>query len=126
MIPPVETGKPKPTRARREPARPPDPAPARPSRFGCAARSSRNPPAGDPPRRTVLVISGMRDNASREAVAEALANVPGVRDVSVSLMRAEAVVDHAPDCPPSNLTSAVTTTGCGAAIKQHRPRKPSL
>lgn len=66
----------------------------------------------------------MRDNTSREAVAEALANVPGVRDVSVSLMRAEAVVDHAPDCPISHLTSAVAATGCGAAIKQHRPPYP--
>jgi copper chaperone CopZ len=66
--------------------------------------------------RTVLVIMGMHDNLCRERVADALRSVAGVDDVSVSLMRARATVDHQPACEPSALVWAVVNAGFGAAM----------
>ncbi|MCC6320922.1 MAG: cation transporter [Phycisphaerales bacterium] len=70
-----------------------------------------------PVRRTILIITGLRDNASRERVSDHLIRVRGVRDVSVSLMRGQAVVEHAPDCPLQDLIAAVAAAGFVAAIR---------
>lgn len=64
----------------------------------------------------VLTLAGMRNNACRELVVEALERVPGVSNVSVSLIRARAVVQFAPPCEPRALIAAVTNLGYGAAL----------
>ncbi|GEM_PF-2031549 len=61
--------------------------------------------------RTELLISGMRDNACRERVAEALRRVEGVVDVSVSLLRARAIVLHTASCDKEWLVRAVGNAG---------------
>jgi len=66
--------------------------------------------------RTVLVIIGMRNNACRDRVAQALAAVKGVKDVSVSLMRAKAAVTYDDACEPAGLVWAVVNAGYGAAL----------
>lgn len=66
--------------------------------------------------RTVLAISGMRDNDCRERVCRALGRVNGVKDVSVSLIRARAVVEHHQPCDPAELVRAVTGAGYGATL----------
>ena len=65
---------------------------------------------------TVLVIMGMRDNLCRERVADALGRVDGVKDVTVSLMRGRAIVEHEPSCEPAQLVWAVVNAGYGAAL----------
>lgn len=65
---------------------------------------------------TVLVIIGMQDNASRERVCEILRHVKGVNDVSVSLMRGRAVVNHEPWSDSAALVWAVVKAGYGAAL----------
>ena len=66
--------------------------------------------------RTELLISGMRDNACRERVAEALRRVEGVVDVSVSLLRARAVVLHTGSCGRQWLVKAVGSAGYQATV----------
>lgn len=61
--------------------------------------------------RTELLISGMRDNACRERVADALRRVEGVVDVSVSLLRARAIVLHTASCDKEWLVRAVSAAG---------------
>lgn len=61
--------------------------------------------------RTRLLVNGMRENACREAVAEALHRVPGVREVEVSLFHATATVVHAPDCPVAAMLAAAEAVG---------------
>lgn len=65
---------------------------------------------------TRLAISGMRSNSCREVVVEALAALRGVKDVSVSLIRAEAEVTHRPPCDPKQLVQAIVSAGYGATI----------
>lgn len=65
--------------------------------------------------RTELLIYGMRANACRERVAEALRAIEGVGDVDVNLYRARAVVVHDALCTPARLAAAVTRAGFGAA-----------
>ncbi len=66
--------------------------------------------------RTVLVILGMRDNSCRERVSEVLGQVKGVRHVTVSLIRARAVVEHEPPCEAPELLRAVVNAGYGAEL----------
>lgn len=66
--------------------------------------------------KTMLAIVGMRDNACRERVAEALKGVNGVHEAHVSLIRARAVVFHARSCDPLDLVCAVVCAGYGASI----------
>lgn len=66
--------------------------------------------------RTELLISGMRDNACRERVAEALRRVEGVVDVSVSLLRARAIVLHTASCDREWLVRAVSGAGYQATL----------
>lgn len=68
--------------------------------------------------RTVLVITGMRDNSCRERIADVLGQIKGVRDVAVSLFRARAVVEHEPTCEASELVRAVE--GAGYSVKLDR------
>ncbi|HZW07876.1 MAG TPA: heavy metal-associated domain-containing protein [Phycisphaerales bacterium] len=59
----------------------------------------------------VMLIAGMRDNACRERVAEALVQVEGVVDVEVSLIRGRASVRHNEKCKPAELIEAVKQRG---------------
>lgn len=66
--------------------------------------------------RIELLLTGMRSNSCREAIAEALKRVNGVRDVAVSLMRARAVVLCEPTCRTVELIKAVKAAGYGATL----------
>jgi copper chaperone CopZ len=65
---------------------------------------------------TVLVILGMRGNGCRERVADALARVDGVEDVSVSLIRCSATVVHGRNCDPAALLRSVERAGYRASV----------
>jgi copper chaperone CopZ len=67
-------------------------------------------------RKTIVLVSGMRDNACRERIADALARVRGVRDVEVSLMRGRAVVCHDGQCKTDELVLAVKRSGYSASL----------
>jgi len=91
------------------------------SAHATAARNDRVPlDAGNataaPSTRTVLLISGMRENSCRERVARLLETVAGVREVSVNLFRARATVMHEAGCDLGTLVRAVELAGCSAAI----------
>jgi copper chaperone CopZ len=62
-------------------------------------------------RRTVILVIGMHDNASRERVVTALEAVSGVQEVDVSLYRARAAVVHSIACDVSALVKAVAEAG---------------
>jgi copper chaperone CopZ len=66
---------------------------------------------------TVLMIIGMRDNACRERLLEALRRVSGVREIRVSLMRARATIVHQPPCEAAELVWTVVSAGFGAAME---------
>lgn len=61
-----------------------------------------------------MLIMGMRDNACRERVSSALGRIKGVTDVSVSLIRARAIVTHEAPCDELQLVRAVVKAGYGA------------
>jgi copper chaperone CopZ len=60
-----------------------------------------------------LTVSGMRSYGCCAAVSAALGRVLGVRDVSVSLLRARATVLH-DGCEPAALLAAVAAAGYSA------------
>lgn len=60
---------------------------------------------------TVLNVLGMRNNSCRERVADALGRVQGVKEATVSLIRARAIVVHEPTCEPAELVRAVQSAG---------------
>lgn len=66
--------------------------------------------------RTVLAVSGMKDNANREVVLEALECVEGVLEVRVSLLRGAAIIWHNAGRPPSALIQAVEGAGFKASL----------
>ena len=68
--------------------------------------------------KTVLLITGMRENTCRERVVRALRRVGGVKDASVSLLRANAVVTYVPPCRPELLIEAVARAGYAAAAQE--------
>jgi cation transport ATPase len=71
---------------------------------------------------TVLLISGMRNNACRETVAKSLQQVRGVRHAHVNLYRAAATVVHEAQCTPADLVKAVSRNGYSAvAEKKAKP-----
>jgi copper chaperone CopZ len=67
-------------------------------------------------KKTLLNILGMRSNSCREELVRALSAVAGVRDVNVSLIRAEATVTHDADCTDEMLVQAVRRAGYNAAV----------
>jgi copper chaperone CopZ len=67
-------------------------------------------------KKTMLKILGMRCNSCREELVHALSAVMGVRDVEVSLIRAEATVLHAGNCTDEMLLQAVHGAGYSATI----------
>lgn len=69
--------------------------------------------------RTILWITGMRDNDCRERLTEALDAVRGVIDVDVALMRGQATVTHEPTCTPLDLLRAVGAAGYAATLAEH-------
>jgi copper chaperone CopZ len=64
--------------------------------------------------RTVLMIAGMRDNACRQKIAEALESMPGVQDVDVSLHRSRATIVHEPPCVTAKLMLTIERSGYAA------------
>lgn len=64
----------------------------------------------------MLLIAGMRDPACRQRLADALSGVPGVRQVTVSLYRARAEVDHDWACAVDGLLRATTAIGFDATV----------
>lgn len=68
--------------------------------------------------KTVLLITGMRDNTCRESIVRALSRVGGVKDVSVSLLRANALVTHVPPCRPELLIEAIARAGYAAVLQE--------
>jgi copper chaperone CopZ len=68
--------------------------------------------------KTVILVTGMRDNCVREKITEALEEVDGVVQADVNLFRAQAVVLHRPPCAPVDLVRAVIRVGCRAEVEQ--------
>ena len=68
--------------------------------------------------RTVLNVIGMRDNACRERISEALAAIDGVEEVDINLHRARARILHTLPCRPADLVSAIVEAGYGASLLQ--------
>lgn len=66
--------------------------------------------------RTLLLITGMRDNGCREIVTQALEILRGVSDVEVNLYRARAAIVHDSKVLPSELIEAVERVGYAASI----------
>ena len=73
--------------------------------------------------RTLLLITGMRDNGCREIVSQALEIVTGVREVQVNLYRARAVIVHDRSCAASELIEAIERAGYGAEIGRRLAEK---
>jgi copper chaperone CopZ len=67
--------------------------------------------------RCVLLVIGMRNNECRERICNALRQVQGVKDVNVSLIRAQAMVLYEPPCEAAALTDAVVAAGYGATVE---------
>lgn len=65
----------------------------------------------------VLLLIGMRSNSCRERVVEVLRRVNGVKDVSVSLIRARAIVLCGPSCGATDLLEAVKKAGYRATVE---------
>lgn len=65
--------------------------------------------------RIVLLLTGMRTNACRERIAEELRRIKGVREVSVSFIRAETTVIFVPPCRAEDLIEAVKAAGYRAS-----------
>lgn len=74
--------------------------------------------------RTVLAVMGMRDNACRERLADALTGLEGVEDVDVSLHQARAVIVYREPCVLEALLGAVVRAGFGAALGEPASASP--
>lgn len=70
--------------------------------------------------RMALNVLGMRNNSCRERIVEVLGQVEGVQDVSVSLVRARAVVAYEPPCEPATLIRAIEGVGYRASPDEGR------
>ncbi len=57
------------------------------------------------------MIAGMRDNACRRKIAEAIRSIPGVHDVDVNLYRASATIVHNCFCDVTELQQTVEKIG---------------
>lgn len=66
--------------------------------------------------RTVLEVDGMRDNRCRERIAAILVQVQGVKEVTVSLIRARAEVVYVTPCSLDELVSTLTGLGYRASV----------
>ncbi len=77
----------------------------------------------DERRKVVLSVLGMRDNSSRERVAESLGRVVGVREATVSLIRSRAIVVYGPPCEPEQLIRAVESAECSATLEGAAPAR---
>lgn len=65
------------------------------------------------------MIAGMRDNACRQKIAEALESIEGVKDVDVNLYRARATIVHDPQCEAAELVRTVSEAGYFAEIARN-------
>lgn len=63
------------------------------------------------PTRILLIVTGMRDNACRERVAEALSRQRGVTEVEVSLARGMAGVTRDESCSAARLIELLGAAG---------------
>lgn len=62
------------------------------------------------------MIAGMRDNACREKIAEAIESIAGVKDVDVSLYRSRATIVHELPCVAAELVRTVERAGYAAEV----------
>ncbi len=67
------------------------------------------------------MIAGMRDNACRETIAEAIESIAGVNDVAVSLYRSCATIVHEPPCVAAELVRTVESAGYAAELARKEP-----
>lgn len=65
------------------------------------------------------MIAGMRDDACRRKIAEALESIAGVKDVDVNLYRARATIVHDLPCEPTKLARTVSKAGYFAEIAKN-------
>lgn len=70
---------------------------------------------------TVLMITGMRDNACRETIVEAIESITGVKDVDVNLYRSRATIVHEPPCVAAELVRTVERAGYAAELARKEP-----
>lgn len=75
-----------------------------------------------PKTKTVILVTGMRDNRAREQITEALEGLDGVVQADVNLFRAQAIVVHRPPCAAADLVRAVVRAGFGAEVKAEDDR----
>jgi len=61
--------------------------------------------------RTLLLVSGMRDNHCRECVASVIESMKGVEEVDVNLFRATAAIVHHAACSPEDFVRALSLAG---------------
>jgi copper chaperone CopZ len=66
--------------------------------------------------RTVLMIAGMRDNACRQKIIDALESIDGVKIADVNLYRSSAIIVHDAHCAPAELMRTVSESGYFAEI----------
>lgn len=62
------------------------------------------------------MITGMRDNACRERITEAIASIAGVKDVDVNLYRCRATIVHESQCVATELIRTVEKAGYAAEL----------
>ena len=87
-----------------------------------AAESKAHCGPGDGRTSCCLQIEGLKDAASCDAVREALAGIPGVKDVTVDLESGKATVSFAdPATKQEALTAAVEKAGFRASVPAMKP-----
>ena len=62
------------------------------------------------------MIAGMRDNACRQKIVEALESIEGVREADVNLYRSSATIVHDAHCAPAELMRTVSDAGYFAEV----------
>ena len=62
------------------------------------------------------MIAGMRDNACRQKILEALESIEGVKDAHVNLYRASATIVHDARCAAAELMRTVSEAGYFAEV----------
>ena len=69
--------------------------------------------------RTVLMIAGMRDNACRQKIIEALESIEGVKEADVNFYRSSATVVHDAHCAAAELMRTIEEAGYAAELTRN-------
>jgi copper chaperone CopZ len=69
--------------------------------------------------KTVLMVAGIRDNACRQKIVEALEAIEGVKEADVNLYRASATVIHDARCAVAELMRTVSAAGYFAEVARN-------